>query len=731
MSVPLSLLLVEDSEDDAILVAHALRRGGYDLTFERVDTPEAMCAALARQCWDIVISDFAMPQFSGPAALAQLKESGLDLPFIIVSGHIGEEVAVAAMKAGAHDYVMKDNLVRLAPAVGRELREVEVRRARRQAREALCGKTRQQAQLLKTARYLTESLDVTEVLTRIGIKARELLGSFGCSIYLLEPDGKTLTPVVAIDPSYEEQILATPLSVETSLTGQAVKARCGLVFNDALASPFGHQIPGTPVEEDERLIVAPFCADAQVLGAMCLNRTGMPFSDEDLALVETFATYAATALKNAQTCDALQREVEQRVRAEQVLRQRNRELNLLNRASRALSSILDLDQVLLTVLDEVRCLLNVIATSVWLVDSETDELVCRQAVGPNGETVRNWRMSSGEGLAGWVARNGESLIVPDARADPRHFADVDRQTGMALRSVLSVPLRARRDVIGVLQVLDTEVDRFQASDLTLTEPLAATAAIAIENARLYAEEQQRAMALAQALAQQRDLDRLKDQFIQNVSHELRTPLGLILGYAELLDGGALGKLAPDQREPVTIIVRRARMLTKMMSDLTAILETESQQPRREWVDLADMVEKLVADVRATTEQAGLTLTAQVAPNLPLVYTDPTHLSRVFDNLLSNALKFTPVGGCIDVRLAQEDEHVVLEVADTGVGIPEDQLERIFERFYQVDGSASRRYGGTGLGLALVKEIVEAHGGTVKVRSDLGKGSTFRVTLPSG
>ena len=137
MGTPLRVLIVEDSEDDTILVLRELQRNGYEPTFERVDTPEAMNAALEQQAWDIVLSDYAMPRFSMPAALAMVKEKGLDLPFIVVSGAIGEEAAVAAMRAGAHDYVMKGNLARLAPAIERELREAEVRCERKRAEEAL------------------------------------------------------------------------------------------------------------------------------------------------------------------------------------------------------------------------------------------------------------------------------------------------------------------------------------------------------------------------------------------------------------------------------------------------------------------------------------------------------------------------------------------------------------------------------------------------------------------
>jgi PAS domain S-box-containing protein len=178
-------------------------------------------------------------------------------------------------------------------------------------------------------------------------------------------------------------------------------------------------------------------------------------------------------------------DITERKRAEEELRRRNRELELLNRAGRVFSSTLDLDQVLVTVLEEVRRLLTVAACSIWLIDPETDELVCRQATGPRNEIVRGWRLAPGQGIATWVAHHGESLIVPDTRIDERHYKGVDRVTGLALCSILSVPLRVGERVIGVLQVVDTEANRFSTADLAFVEPLAAAAAIAIENARLH------------------------------------------------------------------------------------------------------------------------------------------------------------------------------------------------------------------------------------------------------
>jgi len=172
MGQPLRALLVEDSEDDALLLGLILKQGGYDLTSERVDTPESMRAALDRHEWDVVVSDYVMPRFSGLAALRILQERGLDLPFLIVSGHIGEETAVAAMKAGAHDYLMKDRLARLVPAVERELREAEVRRARHLAEER--------------RRIAVEQLRLSETRFRLLVEQSPL------SMQVLSPDGKTV-----------------------------------------------------------------------------------------------------------------------------------------------------------------------------------------------------------------------------------------------------------------------------------------------------------------------------------------------------------------------------------------------------------------------------------------------------------------------------------------------------------------------------------------------------------
>jgi PAS domain S-box-containing protein len=426
-------------------------------------------------------------------------------------------------------------------------------------------------------------------------------------------------------------------------------------------------------------------------------------------------------------------DITERKQVERALAKRNQALGLLNRASQVMTATLDMDQVLALTLSEVCQLLGVDDSSIWLAeprkDHSTPELICRQAVGPQSEIVRGWRLAAGEGLVGWVFQRGESLIVADAQQDERHFSSIGERAGAKTRSLLSVPLKFKGDVIGVLQAVDTQPDRFSSDDLTLVESLAATVAIAIENARLFAQEEQRSAELARTLKQQKELEQLRTELIQNISHELRTPLAIARGYAELLYDGTLGELRPDQREPVSIITRRTQMLSKMMDDIAAIVEVDAQASEQKAIDLVELVQSILADFQGTAQQSGLNLVAEIVPEMPPVMGNPLQLQRVLDNLLGNACKFTPPGGQIRVRLDQRQHSAVLEVSDTGIGIPQDQLDHIFERFYQVDGSTTRRYSGTGLGLALVKEIVQAHRGRVTVESTVGEGSTFRVTLP--
>jgi signal transduction histidine kinase len=255
-------------------------------------------------------------------------------------------------------------------------------------------------------------------------------------------------------------------------------------------------------------------------------------------------------------------------------------------------------------------------------------------------------------------------------------------------------------------------------------------AIALENARMYAVEQQRAVELARALAKQKELDQLKGEFIRSVSHELRTPLAMIVGYSELMVSGQLGEVSSDQEEPLQLILQRALILRDLVENITAMLDSSGRARLWAPVSLVELTRTAVADFQSMAREARLNLKGDIDAKVPQVLGDQDHLRRVIDNLVENALKFTQPGGEVVVRLTGDGKDIQLEVTDTGLGIGVEHQKRIFERFYQVDGTVGRTFGGCGLGLALVREIVETHGGEVSVESRLGQGSTFRVSLPT-
>jgi signal transduction histidine kinase len=446
-----------------------------------------------------------------------------------------------------------------------------------------------------------------------------------------------------------------------------------------------------------------------------VNKGYATFDEHDLRVMEALTSSASIAIENA--------------RLFSMLNQETRRLEFLHHLSQQLAASLDMREVAQRALDGLRAVAGLLRGLVAI--RERDALRLLAVSGYDAESVEalNQRLPLrvGYGLIGWVAAHRQPAIVDDVMQDPRWVvvSGVDEW----VRSALSVPLVSGDELVGVLSIYSDRVAYFTEDIRRLVESTAATVAVAITNAHLYSTERQRATELARALEQQREMDRLQREFIQNVSHELRTPLALIRGHAEVLENGWLGELQPEQKESIGVITRRAQMLGKLVDDIMGILEVERQELKREPVDLTSLVRTSLADFQPAADKAGLTLSAVIVPDLPLVLGDSLALRRVLDNLVSNAIKFTPADGRVTVRLFRSEQVVRLEVADTGIGIPSEHLGRIFDRFYQVDGSTTRKYGGVGLGLALVKAIVEAHGGQITVASEGGVGTTFTFTLP--
>ena len=347
--------------------------------------------------------------------------------------------------------------------------------------EALRRKTYQQERLIKTARHLTESLEVKQVLHQIGLGAKEILDAVGCALYLLSANGHWLNPVVVIEPEYEEQIQSTALDVETSFTGQAVKSKSSLIFNDIQNSDYGTQIPGTPVINEERIIVAPLIVDDQVAGAMCLNRLGADFTPEDLALAETFAAYASTALKNAQAHDKLQREVAERKQAEQELRESETRYRTILQQS--VEAIFQYDATSLRLLEGNPAFLSLLGYSAEEVkDLTLYDIVThpQESVNDFHQRIRTsegvvlgeqkWRYKDGgmvtvEVTASKIRLNGMEIIFVSARdVHERVQRQREREAILALATALR-RAQTRADMLPI--IAEQVIDLLQAEGVAL------------------------------------------------------------------------------------------------------------------------------------------------------------------------------------------------------------------------------------------------------------------------
>ncbi len=367
---------------------------------------------------------------------------------------------------------------------------------------------------------------------------------------------------------------------------------------------------------------------------------------------------------------------------------------------------------------------------IMLLDEKGDELSVLSAVGLAAAALKGTSVAAGQGLGRQALESDEPLILDLHQRDNLKPAWQGIVVGCQAEVLVLVSMRTRKRSVGLLCLgYPPGSTAIPDSERTLLSIMGRQVASALENARMYALEQQRTLELSRALKRQEELDRLKDEFIRNVSHEFRTPLSLILAYAELIGSGDLGEVNTEQQKPVHIIRECALLLKTLVDDMTLLLDLQARKTTRDLVAVDELVRGAVTSFQVLAERADLVLSEHISAPIPPIWAEGPYLRRAVDNLLANAIKFTPAGGSIDVTLCARDDCVVLEVADTGIGIAAEHHERIFDRFYQVDGSIGRQYGGSGLGLALVKEIIERHQGTVRVTSQVGQGSTFAISLP--
>jgi signal transduction histidine kinase len=405
---------------------------------------------------------------------------------------------------------------------------------------------------------------------------------------------------------------------------------------------------------------------------------------------------------------------------ERTLRSRLDRLQRVLQINRELSAMLDPQELLGSIVRAAAELTDSEQGAIAQYDPSEDCLRFITAPWLDEELMKRAKVPIESSIMGQAFRTLWPVISEEVKEDSQHYTGVDSLTGFETRSMLAVPLAVQGQATGVLSAVNKRGGDFDKEDVFVMESLAAQAAIAIQNAHWMRESREAYNALA-------ELDEMRNDFIAITSHELRIPLGLILGHAsylkETLDGEA--------RQQIEVIERGALRLKQIVEDLSKIEIEQSGNSavRYSAYDLAAQLRQILATHQAAAKERGIELAGKL-PTEPLVV--EAEANKVFvavDHLVKNALLFTNKGGQVELSLQDDGDWANIQVADSGVGIPAKDLEKIFDRFYQVEDHMTRRHGGMGLGLTVAKMLVEMHAGSISVESVEGKGSRFTIKLP--
>jgi PAS domain S-box-containing protein len=438
------------------------------------------------------------------------------------------------------------------------------------------------------------------------------------------------------------------------------------------------------------------------------------------------------------------RDITERRHAEEALRDETRVLELLNKTGASLASKLDLQSLVQAATDAATQLSGAKFGAFFYntTDERGDAFMLYTLSGAPREAFDKFGYPRATSLFGPTFKGDGPIRCDDVLKDPR-YGKMGPHAGMPqghlpVRSYLAVPVVSRSgEVIGGLFFGHPETGVFTERSEHIISGVAAQAAVAIDNARLYEAAQNAAREREMLLASERSarteaerMSEMKDEFLATLSHELRTPLSAILGWSHILQRGTANEA--DLRKGLDVIERNARVQAQLIEDLLDMNRITSGKVRLDIqpVDPIAFIEAALETVRPAADAKGIRLEKLLDPAAGPISGDPSRLQQVIWNLLSNAIKFTPKEGKVQILLERVNSHIEISVADTGIGIKPEFLPHVFERFRQADGSTTRRFGGLGLGLSIVKHLVELHGGTVLVKSPgEGSGTSFTVHFP--
>ncbi|GAB4426266.1 MAG: response regulator [Anaerolineae bacterium] len=634
------ILLVEDTPElRSHLADEVLRPAGYDVITAQ-DGAEGF--TLARDLEpDAIVSGYEMPRVNGLSMLEALRETGVQVPFILMTAEGSEALAVRALRMGVSDYLIKPfHDSELLQALQNALRRHWTRRITDQVPEQLLQANRQLEQRLREldtlvtiGKRVTGQLDLTQVLSQVVQAAVEVTGAESGSLMLVEPGTNELYQVASTGEA-QDAGASLRLPIADSLAGKVVQTQQPLVLA-------GDELQKIKTSYLFRaLAYVPLLLKNRVIGVLGVTTRQeiRPFEQHTIRLLGLLADFAAIAIENARLYAATEKER-----------------------------------------DTLNTILRDTEDSIIVVDNDGKVLFVNPAA------CRTFNLSASR-------TQGRPLAEVIDHREVVELFDKEARSG-----------RSRRTEIALSD------GRYLHAQLTIVRGVGR-------------------VVVMQDITHLKELDRIKSEFVTTVSHDLRSPLTSILGYIELVRRA--GPLNAQQQMFLDRIVSSVQSITSLISDLLELGKIEAGfDEDREPVSLAKVFRDAIETLRPSWEAKRHTVQVRLPDDVPPVLGNPLRLRQVANNLLENAIKYTPDGGQIRVMLETEGDFQVLRVADTGIGIAQKDLPYIFDKFYRAD-EAIEHYDGTGLGLSIVKGIVERHNGRIWVDSQVGQGTTFTIMLPN-